>query len=739
MKLIIVESPTKAKTITKFLGRGFKIESSFGHIRDLPKSTLGVDTENNYEPKYLIPAKARKNLNKLKELAKKADEIILATDEDREGEAIAWHLQEALKLDPKTTERIVFHEITKDAIFEALKNPRSLDMNQVDAQQARRVLDRLVGYELSPFLWKKVARGLSAGRVQSVAVRLVVEREREITAFKPEEYWSLELDLAKKSDKEKIIRARLNKIDDQVVGKLDINNKAAADKISNDLEGAQYIVSSVIKKQNKKNPPNPFTTSTLQQTANRMLGYSAKRTMIIAQQLYEQGFITYMRTDSLNLADKFLTDAHKYLRNNVGDKYALSTPRKFKTKSKGAQEAHEAIRPTEAENSPENLGDKISDSQKRLYTLIWQRAIASQMPEAVMDATTLDIDATGTAYQFRATGQVINFPGYLKIYPEKSKELELPLVEKGEQLDLVQLDKEEHFTKPPARYSDAGLVKELEKYGIGRPSTYAPTLATIETRNYVTRDEGKKLAPTDIAFVVNDLLVEHFPQTIDFQFTAKMENDLDKIAEGEIAWQPIIRDFYVPFHKNLEEKYNTIKKETIMPEETTTVKCDKCGAPMLVKTGRFGKFLACSAFPACKNIKSMPAEGEDTAEKDKEFAKLVEKYKEELCEKCGEKMALKNGRFGPFLACTGYPNCKNIRSIKENVNTTGIKCPLCGKGEIVQKKSKRGIFYACNQYPDCKNAYWGKPTGEKCPTCGALMIETKEGEKCSAKGCGYEK
>ena len=739
MKLIIVESPTKAKTITKFLGRGFKIESSFGHIRDLPKSSLGVDTENNFEPKYLIPAKARKNLNKLKELAKKADEIILATDEDREGEAIAWHLQEALKLDPKATERIVFHEITKDAIFEALKNPRSLDMNQVDAQQARRVLDRLVGYELSPFLWKKVARGLSAGRVQSVAVRLVVEREREIQAFKPEEYWSLEVDLAKKTDAEKIIRARLNKIDDQVVDKLDINNKAAADKISNDLENVDYVISRVEKKQNKKNPPKPFTTSTLQQTANRMLGYSAKRTMIIAQQLYEQGFITYMRTDSLNLADKFLTDAHKYLRNNVGDKYALATPRKFKTKSKGAQEAHEAIRPTEAENSPENLGDKLSDTQKRLYTLIWQRAIASQMPEAVMDATTLDIDAIGTIYQFRATGQVINFDGYLKIYPEKSKELELPSVENAEKLDFIRLDKEEHFTKPPARYSDAGLVKELEKYGIGRPSTYAPTLATIEARNYVTRDEGKKLAPTDIAFVVNDLLVEHFPQTIDYQFTAKMENDLDRIAEGETAWQPIIRDFYEPFHKNLEEKYNTIKKENIMPEETTTVKCDKCGAPMIVKTGRYGKFLACSAFPGCKNIKSMPAEGEDTAQKDKEFAELQEKYKEELCEKCGEKMALKNGRFGPFLACTGYPNCKNIRSIKENVNTTGIKCPLCNKGEIVQKKSKRGIFYACNAYPDCKNAYWGKPTGEKCPTCGALMIETKEGEKCSAKGCGYEK
>jgi DNA topoisomerase-1 len=470
-----------------------------------------------------------------------------------------------------------------------------------------------------------------------------------------------------------------------------------------------------------------------------MLGYSAKRTMVVAQQLYEQGFITYMRTDSLNLADKFLQDAHTYLRTYVGDKYALETPRKFKTKSKGAQEAHEAIRPTEVENTPENLSAKLNDSQLKLYTIVWQRALASQMSEAIMDSATLDIEADKTGYQFRATGQVINFDGYLKIYPEKSKELELPDVRKGEKLNFLRLNKEQHFTKPPARFSDAGLVKELEKHGIGRPSTYAPTLATIEARNYVNRDENKKLAPTDIAFVVNDLLVEHFPHIVDFQFTANMENDLDKIAEGEISWQPVIKDFYEPFHKNLEEKYNKIKKEDIMPEETTDVKCDKCGAPMIVKTGRYGKFLACSAFPDCKNIKSMPADGEDQAEKDKEFAKLEEKYKDEICDKCGEKMILKNGRFGPFLACSGYPNCKSIRSIEENTNSTGIKCPKCGKGEIVQKRSKRGVFYACNQYPDCKNAYWGKPNGEKCPDCEALLIETKDGIKCSAKDCSYSK
>lgn len=739
MKLIIVESPTKAKTISKFLGKSFKIESSFGHVRDLPKSTLGVDVENNFTPKYLIPTKARKNLNKLKELAAKAEAVVLATDEDREGEAIAWHLQESLKLDPKTTERIVFHEITKNAIFSALENPRQLDMNQVDAQQARRILDRLVGYELSPFLWKKVARGLSAGRVQSVAVRLVVEREKEIKAFNPEEYWTLEAELNPKNDLEKIIPARLNKIDGAVVDKMEINDKAAADKIQADLEGSTYQVANIEQKQVKKNPPAPFTTSTLQQVANRLLGYSAKRTMMLAQQLYEEGYITYMRTDSLNLADKFLNDAHKYLRNQVGDKYALSTPRKFKTKSKGAQEAHEAIRPTEAENTPEILGEKLNDSQRRLYTIIWQRAVASQMPEAIFAASAIDIDAVGTAYQFRATGQVLEFDGYLKIYPEKSKELELPKLKNNEELYLLNLNKEQHFTKAPARYSDAGLVKELERYGIGRPSTYAPTLATIEARNYVTRDENKKLAPTDIAFVVNELLVEHFPQTTDYQFTAQMENDLDKIAEGESAWQPVIKNFYEPFHKNLEEKYNTIKKENIMPEETSDIKCDKCGAPMIVKTGRYGKFLACSAFPDCKNIKSMPGEGGPSTQNNEEFAKLEAKYKEEICEKCGEKMALKNGRFGPFLACTGYPNCKNIRSIKENSNSTGIKCPACGKGEIVQKRSKRGVFYACNAYPDCKNAYWGKPTGEKCPECESLLIETKDGIKCSGKGCDYKK
>lgn len=739
MNLIIVESPTKAKTIKKFLGKGYKVESSFGHIRDLPKSKIGVDVDNDFEPVYEIPAAAKKQVSKLKVLAKEAKQIILATDEDREGEAIAWHLLKALKIDPDKTGRIVFHEITKGAIEEALKNPRDLDMGLVDAQQARRVLDRLVGYELSPFLWKKVARGLSAGRVQSVAVRLVVEREREIQAFNADEYWSINA-ILHGTKKTELIDAKLNKIKGKTIAKLDIKDQKSADKIEADLKDVKYQVAKVTMKKGIKNPPKPFTTSTLQQASNRMLGYSAKQTMMLAQKLYELGHITYMRTDSLNLSKKFLDDARVYLEKELGSKYSLQKARTFKTKTKGAQEAHEAIRPTEASLEPEDLPSDMDDKQKRLYRLIWQRSLASQMTEAVMNQTTIDIDALGTDYQFRANGQVMEFDGYLKIYPEKSKELDLPKLEEKEDLNLEKLLKEQHFTKPPARYSDAGIVKIMEKHGIGRPSTYAPTLATVIARNYVQRDDNKKLFPTDIAFVVNDLLVGHFPRVIDYEFTAGVENDLDSIADGEKKWQPVIKDFYEPFHSNLENKYNEIKKEDIMPEETSDVKCDKCGAKMLIKTGRFGKFLACSAYPECKNIKGMDKEGgAEDKEKSKETEALEEKYKHEICEKCEKPMAIKNGRFGHFLACTGYPKCKNIKSIEENKNSTGVKCNKCAKGEFVQKRSRRGAFYACDQYPDCKNALWGKPTGEKCPDCSELLLENKDGQKCSAKGCGYSK
>jgi DNA topoisomerase-1 len=738
MKLVIVESPTKAKTIKKFLGSNYKVESSFGHIRDLPKSEMGVDIENNFVPKYIIPTKSRKTVTALKKAAEKADKVILAPDQDREGEAIAWHIIKALDLDNKKTERIAFHEITKNAILEALKNPGTINMKLVDAQQARRIVDRLVGYELSPFLWKKVARGLSAGRVQSVAVRLIVEREEEIKKFKVDEYWSIEADLETKSKVN--FTSKLNKKNGKTIDKLEIKNKKEADKILTELNGSDYVVANVEQKEGKKNPPKPFTTSTLQQTANRWLGFSAKQTMMVAQRLYEVGLITYMRTDSLNLADSFLKDANNYLNSSLGKQYALDKPRTFKTKSKGAQEAHEAIRPTDINKAPETA--KITDkNQQRLYKLIWQRALASQMPEAIVGNTTIDINAADSPYQFRSTGQIIKFKGYLEIYPEKSKELELPDVKKDEKLDLIKLNPEQHFTKPPARYSDAGLVKVLEKHGIGRPSTYAPTISTIIARNYVNRDENKKLAPTDIAFVVIKLLAEHFKEIVDYEFTAEMEDDLDNIAHGKKEWQPVVSDFYHPFHENLENKYKIINKQDIMPEEKSNEVCDKCGAPMIIKTGRYGKFLACSAFPDCKNIKSIPGQGNNNNGADDEKIKeLEEKHKDEKCEKCGEPMAVKNGRYGPFLGCSGYPKCKTIKNIGEGSGGTGVKCPACGKGEIVQKRSRRGIFYACNQYPDCKNAYWSKPTGEKCPDCEALLITGKDDSvKCSAKGCKYTK
>ncbi|MBU2233483.1 type I DNA topoisomerase [Patescibacteria group bacterium] len=764
MKLVIVESPTKAKTIAKFLGSDFNVESSFGHVRDLPVSKMSIDIEHDFEPKYIVPIKAKKNLKILQALAKKSDKIILATDEDREGEAIAWHLSEALKIDPKNADRIVFHEITKSAIEQALEHPRKIDMKLVNAQQARRILDRLVGYELSPFLWKKVARGLSAGRVQSAAVRLIVEREREIKKFITNEYWDITALLSpspcQRQDHGEIpFLARLNKINNKTIDKLEIKNEEQATEILTALNGAEYLVANLEKKQTKKQPPKPFTTSSLQQTANRWLGFSAKQTMLVAQQLYEIGFITYMRTDSLNLSDNFLSQAAEYLTANLGAAYALKIPRRFKTKSKGAQEAHEAIRPSEASRAPESAADKLNPNQNKLYKLIWQRAIASQMSEAIVDTTVIDIDtklpilakqicqtnvgliAGAKSYQFRSNGQILKFDGYLKIYPEKNQEIELPELKIKEKLELEEIKKEQHFTKPPARYSDAGLVKELEKYGIGRPSTYAPIIATIVDRNYVRRDQNKRLEPTDIAFVVNDLLVEHFPNIVDYQFTAKLENDLDSIADSEVKWQPIIKEFYEPFHANLENKYKAINKKDIMPEEKSSEVCDKCGAPMIIKTGRYGKFLACSAFPECKNIKSMPGTDKNSQADSQEIKELKEKYKDQVCEKCGSAMAIKVGKFGPFLACSAYPKCKNLKNISGDNNSTNITCLVCRKGEIVQKRSRRGIFYACNQYPTCKTAFWGRPTGEKCPDCENLLIEdAKKNEvKCSNKNCGYIK
>ena len=657
--LVIVESPAKAKTIGAFLGRGFTVESSFGHIRDLPKSRMGVDIEGQtFLPDYIVPRDKSAHVKKLKALAKKSQKVIFATDEDREGEAISWHLAEVFGLDPSTAERMVFHEITKTAIDAALKNPRALNIPLVDAQQARRIVDRLVGYELSPLLWKKVARGLSAGRVQSVAVRLIVEREREIKAFVPQIYFTI-TGIFGESDPN--ISANLHAINKTTIKKLDLNDKTAVEKIVAELKPANYKIADVVGKEAKRPPLPPFITSTLQQNANQKLGYSAKQTMRLAQQLYEGmeigahgsvGLITYMRTDSTNLSETFTTAAKETITNKFGKDYALSAPRRFSTKSKGAQEAHEAIRPTDASRSPEMLAPFLSSQQLSLYTLIWKRALASQMAEARLNRTTIDIETTVNAklYTLRATGQTIIFAGWLALYPETQKEALLPTVKIGEKIICQSLTSEEHTTEPPARYSDATLVKVLEEHGIGRPSTYAPTIATIEDRHYVERDEQKRLYPTDVAFVVNDLLVENFPSIVDYKFTAQMETDLDAIAEGEKPWQPVIKEFYNPFHALIEKATNTLSKaETTGARELGTD--PESGKPISVKLGRFGPYVQ---------------KGEKTDEEKPTFASIPKNLKSDditldqaltllsLPKTLGQNSAGENilvgiGKFGPYL------------------------------------------------------------------------------------------
>lgn len=735
-KLIIVESPTKAKTISRFIDDSYIVRSSFGHLRDLPKSKLGVDVENDFEPQYIISPKSRKMASELKNYAEKSDEIILASDEDREGEAIAWHLAQILNLGEfgkgkkkKNYKRIVFHEITKNAIEHALENPRKIDMDLVDAQQARRVLDRLVGYKLSPLLWQKIRYGLSAGRVQSVAVRLIVEREEEINKFKPEEYWDIKAKLkSAKSGTEDAFEARLLKINGKTIPKLGIKTKDEADNIKNELKYQKYKIISIIRKEAKKNPFPPFTTSTLQQAANNRLGYSAKQTMMIAQQLYEGiemgpkgsvGLITYMRTDSLNLSNDSLLNAEQYIKTNYGDKYFEK--RYFKTKSKGAQEAHEAIRPTHPSLDPESIKEYLDPKQHKIYKLIWERMIASQMSCAIYDQTVMDIYA-GEKYLFRANGSHQKFDGFLKVYPIKSEDMMLPSLSNGETLDLLDIINSQHFTEPPARYNEAGLIKTLEQLGIGRPSTYAPTISTIQERGYVKKLE-KRLHPQEIGFIVNKLLVENFPEIVDVKFTAKMEEELDDIAGNKKKWVPVIREFYLPFEKNLKEKERLIDKKKLT-EEKTDEKCEKCDSPMVIKLGRFGKFLACTNYPECKTTKPF---GDEIA--------IHEEYSDEVCPKCGKPMKVKRGRYGAFLGCSGYPECKNIKPI---IKSTGVKCPQCKINDIVEKKSKSGrIFFACNGYPDCKFALWSKPTGEKCPRCGSLIVYSKNNSTiCSNKECG---
>jgi len=743
MKLVIVESPTKAKTITKFLNKkDYLVKSSFGHVRDLPKSEMGIDIEHEFTPRYIVPMAARKKVTELKKGLEKAEEVILASDEDREGEAISWHLVEALDLKKKNKKpfsRIVFHEITKSAIEKALENPREIDLNLVDAQQARRVLDRLFGYELSPFLWKKVRRGLSAGRVQSVALRLIVEREREIEKFNKEEYWTITAKLLKNEEsfESNLVEQNGEKTEQTVTLKLFagdyktkksiIANQKDAEKIVAELEKANYSVENVEEKETLRTPPAPFTTSTLQQAAINTHGFSAKQTMSIAQRLYEEGFITYMRTDSLNLSLEFLVNAKKTIEKEFGKNYALEAPRYYKNKSKSAQEAHEAIRPTYPEKNPDELMPLLEPNQYKLYKLIWNRTLACQMQPAKLKSVKADITAKTSEnnYLLRANGSTVIFDGFLKIYEGRAQSAEafLPELKKGDALTAKEIIPNQKFTQAPPRYSEATLVKVLEENSIGRPSTYAPTISTIIDRKYVEKNEEKRLFPLEIGFLVNDMLVEHFPQIVDTGFTATLEQDFDEIAEGNKKWVPVVRDFYEPFHERLEEKTKTVKKE----EEKLDRKCPECGGDLVLKYGRFGKFIACSNYPTCKYTEKT----EEEKKEDEENSGIV-------CDKCGAPMVVKRGRFGSFLGCSKYPECKNIMKIEQK---TGLKCPKCKEGDVIARKSKKGkTFYGCNKYPACDFVMWNKPTGELCPQCGQPLGFAPKGKiKCSNKECSYEK
>ena len=693
-KLVIVESPAKARTIENYLGKGYKVRASIGHVRDLLKSKLSVDIENNFEPSYRVPNDKRELVKELKEAAAKAEEIYLATDLDREGEAIAWHLMAAAEIDADRARRVVFNEITPDAIREAFKRPRSIDMNLVDAQQARRILDRLVGYKLSPLLWEKVRPRLSAGRVQSVAVRLVVEREREIENFTPEEYWTIEADLARQAERDNpdrlSFRARLHRIRGEQV---DLPNEEAVKPILEELERSEFIVDSVKRGERKRNPSPPFTTSTMQQEASRRLGFTARKTMSVAQQLYEGidignggevGLITYMRTDSLNIAEQAQREAAAFIREEYGPEYAPETFNQYTNSTKGAQEAHEAIRPTSVRRTPEAIARYLTRDQLRLYRLIWQRFVASQMTPAEYDTIRVDVLAgpAGASngdrpYLFRASGSTLRFRGFLAVYadfvdddtpPDEELDRVFPELVAMEPLDLLALLPEQHFTQPPPRYTEATLVKALEEYGIGRPSTYAPIMQTIQQRGYVELD-GKRLVPTETGIIVNDLLVKYFPEIVDVGFTAEMEAELDEIASGEREWVPVVREFYEPFEHELQRAREDAPDIDLGNEEIGR-SCPKCGGNLVLRWGRFGKFIGCANFPQCR-------------------------YTEPWLEKIG------------------------------------VQCPVCG-GDIVERKTRRGrTFYGCSNYPECEWTSWKRPLRTPCPVCeGLMVVKNKDWAQC---------
>ena len=687
--LVVVESPAKARTLSQFLGKDYSVKASMGHVRDLPEKELGVDLNNDFSPKYVVQGRKRKVISEIKGAGTEATSVYMATDPDREGEAISWHIVKAAKLDKIPIKRVVFHEITKEAITSAFRHPRPIDMKLVDAQQARRILDRLVGYKISPLLWKRVRQGLSAGRVQSVAVKLIVDREAEISGFIPVEYWSIEAELTKESAKSSRFRAELVGLFGG--GKITLKNEEQAQSLADELRRASYTVSDVTRKQGLRQPAPPFITSTLQQEAWRKLRLSAKRTMAIAQQLYEGlplgkeghvGLITYMRTDSTRVSQSAMTETRSYIEGKYGADFIPPSPRRFVKKVKGAQEAHEAIRPTSVRREPALIESYLTEEQLKLYTLIWQRMVSSQMAAARIDTTTVDIEAKSDnkSYLFRTKRSTISFPGFLTLYQEGRDEDDeengktpLPELSKGELLELLKLFPEQHFTQPPPRYTEATLVKTLEELGIGRPSTYAPIISLIQERGYVERGNGK-LLPTELGVIVSGLLSEHFADIVNVGFTAQMEEKLDRIASGQLQWVPMLREFYHPFETLVTKATSAIPKVS----EPTDQICEKCGLPMVIKWGRRGKFLSCSGFPKCKNAK-------------------------------------------PIIV------------------STGVSCPVAGcDGDLIERRSKKGrLFYGCSRFPKCKFATWDKPLRNPCPDCSGLLTVSKKGTaKCTQ--CDYE-
>ncbi len=733
--LVIVESPAKARTLAGILGPNYEITASVGHIRDLPRSKLGVDVDNDFEPHYIIPREKREVVQKIKEAAKGATTIFLATDPDREGEAISWHLVEAADLAGRPLQRVVFHELTPGAIHEAFAHPRDIDYALVNAQQARRVLDRLVGYKISPLLWKKVRRGLSAGRVQSVAVRMVVEREREILDFVAKEYWTIDADLAKAGLAESaLFAARLRGL----AGKrgFEVGSAEESERIVQQLRASTFNVKSVNRRDQHRRPAPPFTTSTLQQEASRRFGFTARRTMALAQQLYEGidirgsgrvGLITYMRTDSTNLAEVAVQEIRAYIGQRFGGDFVPSAPRVYRSR-KGAQEAHEAIRPTSVARDPGSSELRgLAPDLRRLYTLVWQRAVACQMADAVLDSVSVDVDAAapqGEVYQLRATASAVRFPGYRQLYeeakdgPESEEDrisaVPLPDLAAGDQLDLRGLRPEQHFTEPPPRYTEATLVKALEENGIGRPSTYAPIMSTIQDRGYVEREQ-RALKPTELGFVVNDFLIDQFPNVVDLGFTAEMEEDLDQIADGQRPWQPVVREFYNP----LSEALLSAADAPAAIQETGEL-CPECERPLIRRFGRFGPFFACSGFPECRYTRP---DSDDEPQ-----------VTDEKCDVCGAPMVAKRGRFGAFLACTKYPECKGTKPLLQK---TGVPCPKDG-GEIVERTTRRGRrFYGCSNYPNCDFTSWQRPLPQVCPECGGMIV-AERGRRAHCTNCEWK-